>query len=122
MSDEWAPAGIVVTPEGGIRAEPAAPRSSASVVLGVLLRTLGLGVLVVIYGALCVTIGFGPFVLLLVVVGALKTLMPSTSVRRSKPRTTEAELRGAAGSARIPPSGVTTMPAGAHSSDTLPHD
>ena len=67
-----------MTPEGGIRAEPAAPRSSASVVLGLLLRTLVLGVLVVIYGALCVTIGFGPFVLLLVAVGALKTLMPKS--------------------------------------------
>src|SRR5207244_3894775 len=77
VSDECAP-GIVVTPEGGIRAEPAAPRSSASVVLGVLLRTLGLGVLVVIYGALCVTIGFGPFVWLLVAAGTLKILMPES--------------------------------------------
>jgi len=78
VSDDCVPAGIVVTPEGGIRAEPAAPRSSASVVLGVLLRTLGLGVLVVIYGALCVTIGFGPFVWLLVAAGTLKILMPES--------------------------------------------
>ena len=78
VSDDCVPAGIVVTPEGGIRAEPAAPRSSASVVLGVLLRTLGLGVLVVIYGALMVKIGSGPFVWLLVAAGTLKILMPES--------------------------------------------
>jgi len=44
----------------------------------VLLRTLGLGVLVVIYGALMVKIGSGPFVWLLVAAGTLKILMPKS--------------------------------------------
>ena len=67
-----------MTPEGGVRAEPPAPRSSASVVLAVLLRVLVLGVLVVIYGALMVTIGSGRFILLLVAAGALKILLPKS--------------------------------------------
>ena len=78
VSDECAPAGLVVTPEGGVRAEPPAPRSSASVVLAVLLRVLVLGVLVVMYGALMVTIGSGRFTLLLVAAGALKILLPKS--------------------------------------------